>query len=103
VDHQLLINFALESIKSNALNPMQNQRWGKGCRPPTLILYNDITMGSFKSQFKKADKANADFAIILGEEEFEDTKGAIRIRISKKNRQHNDQKKKYKRTNNTIS
>ena len=33
-------------------------------------------------------------------EEFEDTKGAIRNRISKKNRQHNDQKKKYKRTNN---
>jgi hypothetical protein len=33
------------------------------------------------------------------EEEFEDTKGEIRIRISKKNRQHNDQKKKYKRTN----
>jgi hypothetical protein len=33
-------------------------------------------------------------------EEFEDTKGAIRICISKKNRQHNGQKKKYKRTNN---
>ena len=33
-------------------------------------------------------------------EEFEDTKGAIRIRISKKNRQQNGQKKKYKRTNN---
>jgi hypothetical protein len=33
-------------------------------------------------------------------EEFEDTKGVIRIRISKKNRQHNGQKKKYKRTNN---
>jgi hypothetical protein len=29
-------------------------------------------------------------------EDFEDTKGVIRIRISKKNRQHNDQKKKYK-------
>jgi hypothetical protein len=27
------------------------------------------------------------------EEEFEDTKGLIRIRISKKNRQHNGQKK----------
>ena len=26
------------------------------------------------------------------EEEFEDTKGVIKIRISKKNRQHNDQK-----------
>ena len=33
-------------------------------------------------------------------EEFEDTKGAMTIRISKKNRQHNGQKKKYKRTNN---
>jgi hypothetical protein len=30
----------------------------------------------------------------LAEEEFEDTKGVIRIRISKKNRQHNDQKKR---------
>jgi hypothetical protein len=36
------------------------------------------------------------------EEEFEDTKGVIRIRISKKNRQHNDQKKKYKRPNNDL-
>ena len=34
------------------------------------------------------------------EEKFEDTKGAIRNRISKKHRQHNGQKKKYKRTNN---
>jgi hypothetical protein len=34
-------------------------------------------------------------------EEFEDTKGAVRIHISKKNRQHNGQKKKYKRTNNS--
>jgi hypothetical protein len=29
-------------------------------------------------------------------------KGVIRIRISKKNRQHNGQKKKYKRTNNNL-
>ena len=29
-------------------------------------------------------------------DEFEDTKGVIRIRISKKNRQHNGQEKKYK-------
>jgi len=33
------------------------------------------------------------------QEEFEDTKGAIRIRIAK-NRQHDGQKKKYKRTDN---
>jgi len=36
------------------------------------------------------------------QEEFEDTRGVIRIRISKKNRQHNDQKKKYKMTNNDL-
>jgi len=35
------------------------------------------------------------------EEEIEDSKGVIRIRISK-NRQHNGQKKKYKRTNNDL-
>jgi hypothetical protein len=33
-------------------------------------------------------------------EDFEDNKGAIRFRISKKNRQHNVQQKKYKRKNN---
>jgi hypothetical protein len=37
--------------------------------------------------------------LVEQELEFEDTKGVIRIRISKKNRQHNGQKKKYKRTN----
>jgi hypothetical protein len=36
------------------------------------------------------------------QEEFEDTLGAIRIRISKKNRQHNGQKKKYKRANDDL-
>ena len=35
-------------------------------------------------------------------EEFEDTKGVIRIRKEKKNRQHNGQKKKDKRTNNDL-
>ncbi len=45
---------------------------------PALILYNDITMGSFKSQFKKADKADADFAIILGEEELNNNQVAIK-------------------------
>jgi hypothetical protein len=34
-------------------------------------------------------------------EEIEDTKGLIRIRISK-NRQYNGQAKKYKRTNNDL-
>ena len=36
------------------------------------------------------------------QEEFEDSKVVIRIRILKKNRQHNGQKKKYKGTNNDL-
>jgi hypothetical protein len=35
-------------------------------------------------------------------EEFEDTKGVNRTLKSKKDRQHNDQKKKDKRTNNNL-
>ena len=46
---------------------------------------------------------NSEILETLGtQEEFEDTKEVIRIRISKKNRQHNGQKKKYKRTNNDL-
>jgi len=40
--------------------------------------------------------------LIHTKEGFEDTKRVIRIRISKKNKQHNGQKKKYKRTNNDL-
>jgi hypothetical protein len=36
------------------------------------------------------------------QKEFEDTKGVIRVRKSKKDRQHNRQKKKDKRTNNDL-
>jgi len=35
-------------------------------------------------------------------EEFEDTEEVIRIRISKKNKQHIGQMKKYKKTNNDL-
>ena len=42
------------------------------------------------------------YALIILEEEFEDIKGVIIIGISKKNRQHNGQKTKYKRTNNDL-
>jgi hypothetical protein len=36
------------------------------------------------------------------QKEFEDTNAVIRIRKSKKNRQQNGQKKKYKRTNHDL-
>ena len=40
--------------------------------------------------------------MVAGREEFEENKGVIRISISKKNRQHNGQPKKYKRTKNDL-
>ncbi|MCH9746253.1 MAG: histidine--tRNA ligase, partial [Proteobacteria bacterium] len=43
-----------------------------------VTIYNDITMGSLKSQFKKADKAGADFALILGEEELNNDQVSIK-------------------------
>ena len=49
----------------------------------------------FFSLFKVLIKQNLDY-----KDELEDIKGVIRIRKSKKNRQHNGQKKKYIRTNN---
>ena len=36
---------------------------------PDIIITNDMSVGSLKSQMKKANKSNADFALILGEEE----------------------------------
>jgi hypothetical protein len=49
-----------------------------------------------------SDPFVATIMCLRDQEEFEDTKGVIRICISKKKRQHNDQKKKYKRTNNDL-
>jgi len=42
------------------------------------------------------------FATFIYQEEFEDTKGVIRIRKSKKCRQHNGQKENDKMTNNDL-
>ena len=42
------------------------------------------------------------YSVFLVCEEFQDTKGVIRFHKSKQERQHNGQKKKYKRTNNDL-
>ncbi|MDA9357293.1 histidine--tRNA ligase [Candidatus Thioglobus sp.] len=45
---------------------------------PNITLSNDLSMGSLKSQMKKADKTNADFALILGEEELSNNQLSIK-------------------------
>ena len=56
-----------------------------------------IPKGQSEFVYRRTDNTMTDRKRTKGQEEFEDTKGAIRIRISK-NRQHNDRKKKDKRT-----
>jgi len=45
---------------------------------PDIIITNDMSLGSLKSQMKKADKSNADFALILGEEELSNNQLSIK-------------------------
>ncbi len=45
---------------------------------PNVILYNDIALDNSKNQFKRADKAKAHFALILGEEELNNNQVSIK-------------------------
>jgi len=45
---------------------------------PEIIITNDMSLGSIKIQMKKADKSNADFALILGEEELSNNQLSIK-------------------------
>jgi hypothetical protein len=49
---------------------------------------------SHQNMVQHEDQTKVMVTVTSGKEEFEDTKGIIRIYISKKNRQHNGQKKK---------
>jgi hypothetical protein len=65
--------------------------------PKTLAMREEVELDTLSKWVKLNTPSNSQT-----EEEFEDTKGVIIICKSKKNRQHNDQKKKYKRTNNDL-
>ncbi len=43
-----------------------------------IVLTNDISLGSLKSQMKKADKSGADYALILGDEELKSNNIALK-------------------------
>ena len=55
-----------------------------------------------ESKRKQIDLKFRNLHAVIQQEEFEDTNGAIRICISKKNRQHNGQKEMYNRTSNDL-
>lgn len=68
----LIANGAASQQKSLTIAELIHQYF------PKLILYNDCSNASFKSQFKKADKKQADYAIIIGDEEVEN--GIINVK-----------------------
>ncbi len=45
---------------------------------PEAILYNDISHGNIKNQFKRANKANAGYALILGNDEISNKQVSIK-------------------------
>jgi hypothetical protein len=57
-------------------------------------LFYHLTLGQEMLWLERENSIFNQLCIAYLLEEFEDTKGAIRIRISKKNRHHNGQKKK---------
>jgi histidyl-tRNA synthetase len=46
---------------------------------PSLQLINNVNGGSFKTQFKRADRSGAMLALVLGEEEIREGKLAIKF------------------------
>jgi len=74
------------------------------CHAPTISLREDVCAdkSSLSTFFSEVFVPNPENEQSVLYEEFEDTKGAIKIRILKMNRQHNGQKKKYIRTNNDL-
>ena len=76
-------------------NRQHNDRKKKGQKDKKSL---KIPKGQSESVYRRrTDNTMTERKRTKGQEEFEDSKGAIRIRISK-NRQHNDRKKKDKRT-----
>jgi hypothetical protein len=61
-----------------------------------------VTRTPLKSGVELRCSGRVSSSCSLMQEEFEDTKEVIKIRISKKNRQLNGQKKMYKRKNNYL-
>ena len=74
--------------------------------PRTIAQWNLLPVAAVKCSTLDSFREQISISVFEEElciqEEIEDTKGAIKIRISKKNRQNNVQKKKYKRTNNDL-
>ena len=66
-----------------------------------LLVHDQIRCGSIFEPFRyrlEGGKLSQNYLFVLSllQEEFEDTKGAIRIRILKKSRQHNGKRKRAK-------
>ena len=66
---------AVGDVESNAL--VLGEQVREHC--PSVRIQNNCGGGSFKSQMKKADKSNADIALILGEDEVANTTVGVKF------------------------
>jgi len=91
----LVIILKLTALQMLSLNPFIHfqEEWFVNC---WSHLFGQMNFSRIKTRFTIIQIVLRVFQYPhMINEEFEDTKGVTRIRISKKNRQHNGQNKKY--------
>jgi hypothetical protein len=98
-----VFSLSIRALKEHLIEELVKQGTGLKVDEIQWVLTVPAIWSDSAKQFMRASAEKVLYVtnIDKSEEESEDTTGVIRIRISK-NRQHNGQKKKYKRTNNDL-
>ena len=98
-----VFSLSIRALKEHLIEELVKQGTGLKVDEIQWVLTVPAIWSDSAKQFMRASAEKVLYVtnIDKSEEESEDTTGVIRIRISK-NRQHNGQKKKYKRTNNNL-
>ena len=93
-------SYIYDKIKSNTIKipEWKEERIGKMGQRLPMKKHGELRRGDNFSFLKRVKCIYP----LSKYKKFEDTKGAIRNRISKTNRQHNGQRNKYKKTNNDL-
>ena len=105
-DYIIICYTQVNTIRENGVHGRRSGNCAIAIRAAAdvFVIYGCVTPGRWiikrlncdnEHQYLDIYERGRYYEVRMLKEEFEDTKGVIRICISKKNRQHNDQKKKY--------